>query len=211
MTPKEIYNETVAKKIIASLEKRNMEGFYCKNKEEALKKALEIIPKGSSITWGGSQSIAEIGLCDAVKGGEYTVYDRAEAKNDEERQEIYRKAYFCDYYLASTNAITADGKLVNIDGTGNRVSAMIFGPENVLLIVGINKVADSEEDAIKRVKNKAAVINALRLNTEGICSKLGKCGDCLNDNCICNVTVVTRRANRRGRIKVILVGEELGY
>lgn len=211
MTPKEKYNETIAKRVIAAFDKRNIEGYYCANKEEALKKALEIIPCGSSVTWGGSQTISEIGLISELKSGDYKVYDRAEAKDIEEAKEILKKAYFCDFYLASSNAVTVDGKLVNIDGTGNRVSAMIFGPEYVLLIVGINKVCKGEEQAIERVKNKAAVLNAYRLGKDCACSQLGECANCLKDECICDVTVITRRSSIKGRIKVIIVGEELGY
>lgn len=211
MTPIEAYNTALAKRVIDNLEKRNMEGYYCANKEEALKKALELIPEGSSVTWGGSQSIIEIGLCESLKNGNFKAYDRTEAKNNEERQEIMRKAFFCDFYLTSSNAVTEDGKLVNIDGNGNRVSAMIFGPENVLMLVGINKICKTEEEAISRVKNKAAIINAFRLKTSSACTKVGKCVDCLNEDCICSVTVVTRKSLQKGRIKIILVGEELGY
>ncbi len=211
MTPKQKYNEITANRVIQAFKKRNIEGYYCADKAEALKKALEIIPEGSSVTWGGSQSIAEIGLCDSLKNGKYELYDRAQAKDSAQLDEIYRKAFSCNFYISSSNAVTLDGKLVNIDGIGNRVSAIIFGPDNVLLIVGINKVCDDEADALKRVKNKAAVMNAYRLNLNTPCSKTGSCVDCLSDECICSAIVVTRRASRPGRIKVIIVGEELGY
>lgn len=211
MTPTEKYNEKTAERVIAAFKKRGIEGYYCSDKEEALKKAIELIPVKSTVTWGGSQSIAEIGLCDALKKGDYKVYDRAEAKSLEETMEIYRKAFSCNFYLGSANAATLDGKLVNIDGNGNRVAAMTFGPDNVLLIIGINKLCENEEAAVKRAKNKAAVINALRLGGKTVCCETGFCAECLNDNCICAVTAITRKSKPAGRIKVILVGEEVGY
>lgn len=211
MTPKEMYNEINAKKIIENLEKRNMQGFFVKTKEEALQKALELIPNKSTICWGGSQSIIQIGLVDALSNGDYQVFDRAKANNQEEIDEIYRKAFTSDFYLASTNAITLDGKIVNIDGTGNRVAAMIYGPKNVILIVGINKISKDEASAIDRVKNYASPINAMRLDRNTPCTIKGNCYDCLSGDTICCVTTIQRYSRFKDRIKVILVGEELGY
>ncbi len=211
MMPKEIYNQINAKKIIENLEKRNMQGFFVKTKEDALKKALELMPKKSTVCFGGSQSIAQIGLIDALHNEDYIVYDRAKANSQEEIDDIYRKAFTSDFYLASANAITLDGKIVNIDGTGNRVAAMIYGPKNVILIVGINKIAKDEASAIDRVKNYASPINAIRLNRKTPCAIKGNCYDCLADDTICCVTTVTRYSRYKDRIKVILVEEELGY
>mgnify|MGYP001860198425 CR=1 FL=1 len=211
MTPKEMYNEINAKKIIENLEKRNMQGFFVKTKEEALQKALELIPNKSTICWGGSQSIIQIGLVDALSNGDYQVFDRAKANNQEEIDEIYRKAFTSDFYLASANAITLDGKIVNIDGTGNRVAAMIYGPKNVILIVGINKISKDEASAIDRVKNYASPINAMRLDRNTPCTIKGNCYDCLSGDTICCVTTIQRYSRFKDRIKVILVGEELGY
>jgi len=202
-----------AKTIIKGLEKRNMEGVFCETKEDALSKALSYIEEGSSVTWGGSMSIEEIGLMDAVKNGNYKVIDRSVAKNYEEQREIFSKAVLADYYLMSSNAITLDGELINIDGTGNRVACLTYGPKNVIMIIGMNKVVNDVEDGIKRVRNFASPPNTLRLGLKTPCSMTGRCGDCYGDTCICSQIVVTRRqsAAMRGRIKVILVGESLGY
>lgn len=205
------YNRVVAENIIKNFAKRNIEGFYCDTKEEALKTLLELIPEKSVISWGGSQTIKEVGIVDALKNGDYSVIDSAEATSAQEVQEIYRKAFSSDFYLASSNAVTNDGKLVNVDGTGNRVSAMIFGPKNVILVVGMNKVTSTEAEALVRVRNKAAAMNALRLSKNTPCSKTGVCQECLSDNCICCNIVVTRYSKIKARLKVILVGETLGY
>ncbi len=198
MMPKEIYNNINAK-------------FFIKTKEEALQKALELIPSKSTICWGGSQSILQIGLIDALYKGDYTLFDRAKATCQDEIDDIYRKAFTSDFYLASANAITLDGKIVNIDGTGNRVAAMIYGPKNVLLIVGVNKICTDEPTAIDRVKNYASPINAIRLDRKTPCSINGKCYDCLSNDTICCVTTVNRYSKVKDRIKVILVGEDLGF
>ena len=199
--------------IIKGLEKRNMEGVFCETKEDALTKALSYIEEGSSVTWGGSMSISEIGLMDAVKNGNYEIIDRSVAKNYDEQREIFSKAVLADYYLMSSNAITLDGELINIDGTGNRVACLTYGPKNVIMIVGMNKVVNDVEDGIKRVRNFASPPNTLRLGLKTPCSMTGRCGNCYGDTCICSQIVVTRRqsAAMRGRIKIILVGESLGY
>ena len=202
-----------AQTIIKGLEKRNMEGVFCETKEDALSKALSYIEDGSSVTWGGSMSIEEIGLMDAVKNGNYEVIDRSVAKNYDEQREIFAKAVLADYFLMSTNAITLDGELINIDGSGNRVACLSYGPKNIIMIVGMNKVVNDVEDGIKRVRNFASPPNTLRLGLKTPCSMTGRCGDCYSDTCICSQIVVTRRqsAAMKGRIKVILVGESLGY
>lgn len=202
-----------AQTIIKGLEKRNMEGVFCETKEDALAKALSYIEEGSSVTWGGSMSISEIGLMDAVKNGNYEIIDRSVAKNYDEQREIFSKAVLADYYLMSSNAITLDGELINIDGTGNRVACLTYGPKNVIMIVGMNKVVNDVEDGIKRVRNFASPPNTLRLGLKTPCSMTGRCGDCYGDTCICSQIVVTRRqsAAMRGRIKIILVRESLGY
>lgn len=211
MEPINAYNEINGKNLVKALEKRNMAGYYCATKEEALKKALELIPEGSTITWGGSQSIKEIGLTQALKQGNYDVFDRADAKNKEEIEMMHRKAFSCDYYLASSNAITFDGQLVNIDGNGNRVAAMIFGPENVLLVVGINKLTKDVDSAMDRIRNYASVVNVLRLDCDTPCKTTGKCCDCISPSTVCCQVVTTRFSRVKNRIKVIIVGEELGY
>lgn len=211
MTPKEQFGETVAKKIIDKLAKRNMEGYYAKNKEEAVKTVLSLIPDKSSVSWGGSMTMGEIGLNEALKNGDYTLIDRASAKNPEEVKEMYHKALSADYYIMSTNAMTVEGELVNIDGNGNRVAALIYGPENVIVIAGINKLAADIESAYKRVKTIACPINTMRLGKKTPCAVTGVCGDCYSSECICSQTVITRRSSIKNRIKVVIVGESLGY
>lgn len=205
------YKKKLAGKIIKGLNKRNMEGWYCETKEEALKKAMEIIPQGASLCWGGSESIKEIGLIDAVKSGGYKVFDRDSAKTPEEKTSIMRQGMFADFFLGSSNAITFDGELVNIDGMGNRVSAYVWGPENVLLFVSLNKAVPTAEEGVKRVRNCATSPNCLRLGINNPCAVNGVCGDCLGASTICCQILVTRFSKVKGRIKVVLVGEEIGY
>ncbi len=211
MTPKQKYYENAAETIIKNLKKRRMEGFYCATKEEAVKKALELMPKGASIGWGGSMTLEESGLMEAVRNAEYAIIDRDAAKTDEERKEVFAKIVNCDYFLMSTNAITLDGELVNIDGRGNRVSFLCFGPERVLVLAGMNKVVTDVDSAVKRVHDIASPANTVRLNKNTPCAKIGRCADCLSDDCICAQTVITRLSLVPNRIQVILVGEELGY
>lgn len=203
----ELYGATVA----AALQKRNMEAYYCPDKASALAKALELIPEDDVVSWGGSVSIAEIGLQAAVKARN-KVIDRALAKNVEEKMELMRQALTCDTFIMSANAISEDGQLVNIDGNGNRCAALIFGPKKVVIIAGMNKVAKDLDAAMKRARGTAAPINAQRfegLNTP--CAKLGKCMDCMSPDTICCQFVITRYSRQKGRIKVILVGENLGF
>ncbi len=204
-------NRVLGQKIIKELESRNMEGYYAESGEEALKLALDMIPEGSSISWGGSVSIKEIGLQQAVCQGNYKVYDRDATNTPEERRQVMIDAYGCDYFITSTNAITSTGELVNVDGMANRVSAIAFGPKNVLMIVGMNKVVKSVEDAISRTRNEAAPVNAQRFGIDTPCVKTGVCFDCKSPDTICCQTLITRYSKIKGRIKIILVNEDLGF
>ena len=210
MNVREMRNE-VANRVVKNLESRNMEAYFVKTKEEALKKALELIPEGSSISWGGTASAKEIGLLDAVHEGNYEVYDREEAQTPELKNEIAHKALDCDFFIGSTNALAENGVMINIDGNANRVAAFAFGPKNVLLIVGMNKVVKSEEDAMSRARNEAAPINAQRFGLDTPCSKNGMCYDCKSPDCICCQILITRYSRAAKRIKVILVDENLGF
>lgn len=203
-------NALLAEKLIKALESRNMEGYYAKTKEEALAKALELIPEGSSVSWGGSMSVKEIGLNQALHEGNYEVYDRDGCSNPEEKRQMALKAFDCDYFLASANAMTEDGIIVNIDGNANRVAAIAFGPKNVLMIVGMNKVVRTEADAMSRAKYIAAPINAQRFGAAP-CTKTGECMLCKSPACICCQTMITRFSREKGRIKVILVDDNLGF
>ena len=211
MNPKKKFYETAAETLIKNLDKRGMEAYYVDNKDDALKMALRFVTPGSSVSWGGSMSINEIGLIPALKAWDCTVLDRTVPKTEEEKKEFFGKVAVCDYYFMSTNAITMDGELVNIDGTGNRVASLIFGPSNVVIIAGMNKVADNLESAVDRARNTAAPMNTIRLDRKTPCTQVGRCRDCMSPDCLCNQFVVTRRSAPAGRIKILLVGEELGY
>ena len=160
---------------------------------------------------GGSMTLKQIGLLDKLREKDLKLLDRDTAKTDDEKRKIQHEAFNCDYYLMSSNAITEDGKLVNIDGNGNRIAALIYGPANVIVIAGMNKVTADEDSAIKRIRTYAAPMNAIRLNKNTPCTRTGSCQDCLSDDCICSQILVTRKSNYKKRIKVILVGEELGF
>ena len=203
-------NELLAQKVIKGLESRNMSGYYAKTKEEALQKALELIPEGSSIGWGGSASIAEIGLKDAVCNGNYTVYNRDTCLPEEKRQ-TELKIFGCDYFLCSSNAVTEDGILINIDGNSNRVAAIAYGPQHVVMIVGMNKIAKDENAALLRARNIAAPSNAQRFPIDTPCKKTGSCVNCLSKDTICCEFLITRFSRHPGRFHIILVNEDLGY
>lgn len=209
--PKKKYYENVANTIIKNMEKRQIEGYYCPDSASALKKALELIPKGSSIGWGGSMTITETGLMNAIQNGDYKIINRELAKTPEEQRKIYGEICCADYFLMSTNAITLDGELINIDGRGNRVSFLCYGPQNVLILTGINKIVTDIDAGLKRARDIAAPPNTVRLNRKTPCSITGKCENCYSPDCICSQFVVTRRSGVPNRIKVIIIGEELGY
>ena len=212
MTHLESARELQAKSLISAIKKRNMTAYYCENKEACLQKVLEILPEGCTIAWGGSESIKEAGIPDAVKeSGKYTVYDRAKYLSPRQVKEFNKLAFSSDYYFMSSNAITLDGMLMNIDGNGNRVANLIFGPEHVIVVVGMNKVVPTIEDAYDRIRNIASPPNTIRLRKNTPCSKLGKCGDCYSDDCICNQIVITRRSREKERIIVLLVNDNLGF
>ena len=211
LLPKQKYYENVANTIIKNLNKRQIEGYYCADKASALKKALEIIPQGASIGWGGSMTLVETGLMEAIQNGDYKIIDRDTAKTPEEQRKIYGEIFSADYFLMSTNAITLDGELINIDGRGNRVAFLCYGPQNVLILTGMNKVVSDVETGFKRVRDIASPPNTVRLNKKTPCAITGKCEDCYSPDCICGQFVMTRRSIVPNRIKVILIGEELGY
>ncbi len=201
-------NDLLAQKVIKGLKSRNMTGYYVQTKEEALKLALSLIPEGSTVTMGGGMSVNEIGLVDALKNGNYNYIDREAA---EDRRAAMLQAYDADFFLASSNAITDDGVLVNIDGNANRVSAIAYGPKKVLMIVGMNKVCSDVDSAMKRARNVAAPINNQRFNGNNPCTKTGTCANCKSPDTICCQFLVTRYSRHQDRIHVILVNEPLGF
>ncbi len=201
-------NELLAQKVIRGLATRNMTGYYAEDREAALRLALELIPEGSTVTMGGGMSVHEIGLVEALKAGDYNFIDRDEM---EDKRAAMLAAYDADVFLASSNAITEDGVLVNIDGNSNRVSAIAQGPKTVLLIVGMNKVCCDVDSAMKRARNVAAPINAQRFGLSTPCARTGACSDCKSIDTICCQFLVTRFSRHPGRIKVILVNDVLGF
>ena len=200
-------NGLLAQKIIKGLESRNMTGYYAATKQEALEQALSLIDAGSSVTMGGAMSAFEIGLVDALKAGDYHFIDRAEM----DPREALLAAYDADVFLSSANAITEDGILVNIDGNANRVSCIAQGPKKVLFVVGMNKVCDDLDGAMKRARNVAAPLNAQRFDIATPCVKTGACADCKSIDTICCQFLITRFSKHPGRIHVVLVNENLGF
>lgn len=201
-------NELLAQKVIKGLESRNMSGYYASDREEAKKIALSLIPEGSLITMGGGQSVWDIGLPQALKEGNYNFLDRNLV---EDKRAAMLAAYDADVFLASANAITEDGIMVNIDGNANRVSALAFGPKKLVLIVGMNKVCPDVDAAMKRARNVAAPINAQRFGLSTPCAKTGSCMNCKSPDTICCQFLVTRFSRHTGRIHVILVNDALGF
>ena len=211
MTPKQTFYENQAKSIIHKLEARKMEGYYCPDKESAKAKVLELIgPNKKVVTYGGSMSLDEVGLKEAVEEAGHDLLRREKYVTPEEKRECFAKQTLADVFMMSTNAITLDGELVNIDGSGNRVACLSFGPNEVIVVAGMNKVVSNVEEGIARSRNFAAPPNTVRLGCDTPCAKIGQCGNCLNDTICCQI-VVTRASRVPGRIKVVLVGEEMGY
>ncbi len=201
-------NELLASKVIKGLESRNMSGYYAASKEEALKKALEIIPEGSTVTMGGAMSVHEIGLSDALKNGNYNFIDRDKY---EDKRAAMLAAYDANVFLSSANAMTEDGVLINVDGNSNRVSAIAQGPKKVVFIVGMNKICADVDSAMKRARNVAAPINAQRFGLSTPCTKTGSCMDCKSPDTICCQILITRFSRHKDRIHVILVNDNLGF
>ena len=201
-------NDLLAQKVIKGLKSRNMTGYYAKDKEEALKLALELIPEGSTVTMGGAMNAHEIGLVKTLKEGNYNFIDRDDY---EDKRQAALLAYDADVFLSSTNAMTEDGILVNIDGNSNRVSAIAHGPKKVVMIVGMNKVCSDVDGALKRARNVAAPINAQRFGITTPCTQTGSCMNCKSADTICCNFLITRYSRHTDRIHVILVNDSLGF
>ncbi len=210
MTPKQLSYRNTAESVIKEFARRGIEAYYCEDSKGAVEQVLSMMEKNAVVTSGGSVTLAETGIMDAVKNGPYTYIDRLTAKTPQEAREIYAKSVMADYFLMSSNAITLDGQLVNIDGNGNRVACLITGPKQVIVVAGMNKLVSTVEEGINRVHNMAAPPNGVRLGLETPCAKIGKCADCLSKQSMCSQVVITRMC-KNDRIKVVLVGEELGF
>ena len=207
MDPKKAYYSLRGKRLVAELEKRHFEAYYCEDREQA----LELIPEKSKVGWGGATSADQIGLLRAVRGGDYNVIDRDKATSPKEREQLMRECLMSDVFISGANALSMDGQMVNIDGIGNRVAAIVYGPENILIVAGMNKVKDTLEAAVQRARTVAAPINKQRFPVVTGCAVSGTCTDCKAEGCICNQILITRNCKPEGRIKIILVGEELGF
>ncbi len=200
--------EKLAATVISGLNKRQMDGYYLKTAKEAVELALTFLPDHPTVGFGGSMTLVQTGLLDALKADpSVKLLDRETAQTAAEKEEIYRRHLLADTYFMSSNAITTDGELINIDGFGNRVAALIFGPKEVVILAGMNTV----EEGVNRVRNTATPPNCMRLNKQTPCASTGICSCCLSAGCICNQIVVTRRSGQKGRIKVLLIGEHLGF
>lgn len=198
--------------VMKNLEKNNMKAFYAKDREEALKLVRELMPKGQTVACGGSMTLEECGILDLLRSGDYHFLDRsAPGVTPEKALDLMRQVFLCDTYLLSSNAITENGELYNVDGNSNRVSALTFGPSSVIVVAGYNKIVPDIPAAVSRVKRIAAPANAVRLHCATPCAKTGECMECHSESRICCTYVLTAQQRKKDRIKVILVGEELGY
>ncbi|MFC1939083.1 lactate utilization protein [Chloroflexota bacterium] len=208
---REWYKETLAGRVIKSLEKNNMAGLYVRTKEEALDKVISLIPEGSKIGFGGSLSLDQIGVKDVLREGNYHFIDRnLPGLSGDEIDRLRKESLLADVFLTSTNALTMDGKLVNIDGYGNRVAAISFGPGRVIVVAGINKMVPDLEAAMRRIKDYVTPIHAGRRNRPVPCAKTGVCVDCHAPQRLCNIVCIIEGQRRKDRMTVIIVGEELG-
>lgn len=210
MDPKKLRDNKIGPKVVEALEKRFFEAYYIESKDDVLKKVLELIPQEESVSWGGTMTVDSLGIKEALKEKGYTLIDRDTAQTPEERQKLMHDALSCGTFLMSSNAITEKGELFNIDGAANRVAALCYGPKHVLIIVGINKIVKDMDAAYKKVRTYTAPINAQRFCKTTPCSITGECGDCINQESICAQFVETRICRPAKRIKVIIVGEDLG-
>lgn len=211
MTPIEQRNLLLAQRMIKALNRRNMDAYYCPTSAEAIAKVQELIADGSTVAWGGSMTLRDMGLTAALhERGTLRLLDRDKAKDRAEAVEIYLQAFRADYYLSSANAISEDGVIVNIDGNGNRVAAITFGPEHVIFVIGLNKVAQTVDAALARARSTAGPINTARFDISTPCKADGVCHNCNSPESICNHIHFLRNSPRR-RHTVVLVGESWGY
>lgn len=206
------YIEKKVERTIKNINNRNMEGYYIENREQLFQKLKDLIIEGSTIGVGDSETLFEIGVIDFLRNGKFNFLDKYKVGlTSDDKRDIYIKNFSADTFICSTNAITESGELYNIDGNGSRVAPMIYGPKQVILVTGINKIVKNSEEAEIRVRQYAAPIDAKRLNKDMPCTKLGYCIDCKSPNRICNDFVVIRGQFIKGRIKILIVGEMLGY
>lgn len=211
LTQRKMQYDKAGAKVAEALNKRHFEAYYCPDRAAAIEKVLELISLEDTVSWGGTLTVDELGLKDLLRARGQKLIDRDTAQSNEERVELMRKGLLADTFLTSSNAVSADGQLVNIDGTGNRVAALCFGPTQVVVVAGMNKVAGDLDGAMRRAREVAAPMNAQRFPLKTPCVANGLCGDCKGPDSICAQIVTTRLCKPAGRIKVVLVGEDLGF
>lgn len=199
-------------KTIKSLEANNINGYLASSKEDLIEKIEKLVESNSVVGYGGSMTLAQSGVMNHLRSGRYKLLDRDKVGlNQDEVKEIYRSAFSADAYFTSTNAITEQGELYNVDGNGNRVAAMLYGPEKVIVIVGVNKIVKDIKAAIERNKQVSAPANAKRLNKQTPCATEGYCMNCKSKDKICREYTLIRSQNRNDRMHVIFINDELGY
>ncbi|WP_346896592.1 lactate utilization protein [Clostridium sp. UBA7503] len=197
---------------INSLKKNGMNGYLVNSHEELIEKINELTNDGDTVSCGGSMSLFETGVIDYLRSGKYNFLDRYEhGLSKDDLKKLYRNTFSADIYFTSTNAITKKGELYNVDGNGNRVAAMLYGPDKVIIIAGVNKIVENIEEAIKRNERVSAPANCKRLSKVTPCVKVGHCMDCSSEERICNEYTIIRRQGNKDRIHVIFLNEELGY
>jgi len=211
-TPKEMYYEKRGQAFIKNLRKRNFEAYYCANQAEALEKVISLIPEGATVGWGGATTAQEMGVMKAIHAGNFRPMDRDLTSTPEERDQVMRQCLTADVFITGANGLSLDGQMVNIDGLGNRLAAITYGPKYVIVIAGMNKVEEDLDAAIRRARTVAAPMNRQRFASDATpCGITGLCNDCIADRCMCNQILITRHCNPAGRIKFVIVGEELGF
>lgn len=205
-------NEQRIKRTIESLNNNNMNGYLVNTKEELFSKIEQLVPESSVVSCGGSMSLFEYGVIDYLRNGKYTFLDRyKEGLTSEQITKIFKESFLADAYFASSNAVTEDGKLYNVDGNGNRVAAMLYGPDKVILLVGVNKIVKDIDEAIKRNREISAPANAKRLNKKTPCAKIGYCMDCKSNEKVCREFTVIASQSNKDRIHIIFMNENIGY
>lgn len=203
-------NRLLGASVVRALEARHFVAAYFETGEDAVRAAVERIPAAASVTFGGSMTVQSLGLPARLAEKGCHVYDRHSVPRAD-LDEFQKAHYFSDWYLASANAISEDGILFNMDGTGNRVASMIYGPRHVLLLVGMNKVVHDSAAAVQRVRTLAAPTNAQRFCRETPCAKTGRCGDCRGTDSICCTLTAMRLCRPAGRTHIYLFGESAGF
>lgn len=201
----------MAQEIMKAFQRRRIQAWYCQDRSQAKDLILSLMPPGSSIGWGGSKTLEQIGVMDAIRGGQYQLFDRDMELSQEERKAVYASIQTADYFLTGSNAVTQDGVLINVDGRSDRVSFLCHGPRNVIVAVGMNKIVPDISSGLERVWKTAGPMNAKKLGRDTPCAATGVCNHCLSPECLCSNIVITRRSAYANRIQVVLIDEELGF